>query len=96
VIGHKCHVQATFGACGLLHGGCRLAALTLRRSRLARICKFIGAEFVPGMLHPHQYGSSFDNIGAGRGADRSSLDRWQTSISPFTVCMIDFLHPFAI
>jgi hypothetical protein len=62
---------------------------------LRRICEFIGTDFVPGMLSPHQYGSSFDNIGAGKGIDSSSLDRWKTSIQPITAKAIDFLHPTA-
>ena len=64
-------------------------------TELRRICDFIGTDFVPGMLSPHQYGSSFESIGAGKGVDRSSLDRWQTSLQPITVKAIDLLHPAA-
>ena len=64
-------------------------------SELRRICKFIGTDFVPGMLNPHQYGSSFESIGAGKGVDRSSLDRWQSSVKPITAKTIDVLHPVA-
>jgi hypothetical protein len=59
---------------------------------LRRICKFIDTEFVPGMLSPHQYGSSFDTIGSGTGVDRSSLERWRTTISPFASRIIDIAH----
>jgi hypothetical protein len=62
---------------------------------LRRICDFVGAKFIPGMLNPHQYGSSFERIGAGKGVDQSSLDRWQKSVRPITARTIDFLHPFA-
>jgi hypothetical protein len=62
---------------------------------LRRICDFIGAEFDPAMLNPHQYGSSFDRIGAGKGVDRSSLERWRTTVRPITARTIDILHPFA-
>jgi hypothetical protein len=62
---------------------------------LRRICDFLGAEFLPTMLTPHQYGSSFDSIGAGKGVDRSSLERWKTSLNPLTAGAIDLMHPFA-
>lgn len=64
-------------------------------SELRRICDFVGAKFIPAMLNPHQYGSSFDRIGAGKGVDRSSLERWRTSVRPITAKAIDILHPFA-
>jgi hypothetical protein len=64
-------------------------------SELRRVCDFIGAKFIPAMLNPHQYGSSFDEIGAGKGVDKSSLDRWQNSVWPITARTIDFLHPIA-
>jgi hypothetical protein len=64
-------------------------------SELRRICNFVGAKFIPAMLHPHQYGSSFDRIGAGKGVDSSSLERWRTSVRPITAKAIDILHPFA-
>jgi hypothetical protein len=47
------------------------------------------------MLNPHQYGSSFERIGSGKGVDRSSLDRWKASIQPITARTIDLLHPAA-
>ena len=50
---------------------------------LRRICDFLNVDFVQGMLDQHQYGSSFDTIGAGRGVSSSSLDRWQKTISPW-------------
>lgn len=64
-------------------------------SELRRICGLIDVEFLPAMLHPHQYGSSFDQIGVGKGVDRSSLDQWRTSLKPVTARTIDLLHPFA-
>ncbi len=62
---------------------------------LRRICEFVGTEFISDMLDPNQYGSSFDRIGAGRGVDKSSLERWRTSIHPLTSKSIDILHPSA-
>lgn len=64
-------------------------------TELRRLCEFVGVEFVPAMLSPHQYGSSFDSIGSGKGVDRSSLDRWRTTILPLTAKAIDILHPLA-
>lgn len=64
-------------------------------AELRRICDFVGAKFIPEMLNPHQYGSSFDRIGAGKGIDASSLERWRTSVLPITARTIDILHPFA-
>lgn len=62
---------------------------------LKDLCAFLGVEFMPEMLRPHQYGSSFEKIGSGTGIDRSSLDRWKTSLRPFTIKAIDLLHPKA-
>lgn len=62
---------------------------------LKRLCQFLDVEFLPEMLNPHQYGSSFDRIGGGRGVDASSLDRWKTTLHPVTSQLIDLLHPFA-
>lgn len=61
-------------------------------AELRRICKFAEVEFVWEMLQPHQYGSSFDTIGSRKGVDRSSLERWRTSISPITAWLIEFVH----
>ena len=62
---------------------------------LRRICEFLNTEFVPEMLSPNQYGSSFGSIGNRRGVDKSSLERWRTSIHPLTSKAIDLLHPRA-
>ena len=59
---------------------------------LRRICDFVSVDFVPEMLNPHQYGSSFEHIGSGTGIDPSSLDRWRTSINPLTARSIDLMH----
>jgi hypothetical protein len=64
-------------------------------AELRRICEFLGTEFLPAMLNPHQYGSSFDIIGAGTGVNHSSLERWRTTVRPFTAKTLDLLHPSA-
>lgn len=61
-------------------------------AELREICEFLGVAFVPGMLDPPQYGSSFDTIGARRGVDSSSLERWRTAIWPSTAYLIDLCH----
>lgn len=65
------------------------------RQEMIRICDFVGTDFVEQMLNPNQYGSSFDSIGGRRGVDKSSLERWRTSIHPLTATAIDILHPSA-
>ncbi len=57
---------------------------------LQAICEFLEVPFLSAMTKPHQYGSSFDTIGGSkRGVDASSLERWRTSISPWTARLID-------
>jgi hypothetical protein len=49
------------------------------------------------MLKPRQFGSSFGDIGhENKGIERSSVDRWRTSISRPTAKIIDILHPRAL
>jgi hypothetical protein len=65
-------------------------------SEIRQICDFLEIDFQQEMLKPRQFGSSFDGIGKNNeGIERSSLDRWRTSISWFTAKMIDILHPRA-
>ena len=59
---------------------------------LRQICEYLDVDFVNRMLDPHQYGSSFDIIGSGHGVSSSSLDRWRTSISPWTARFMDIAH----
>jgi hypothetical protein len=63
---------------------------------LKDLCAFVGVDFLPEMLRPHQYGSSFDKIGSESGIDQTSLNRWQTSLRPATIKAIDLLHPRAV
>jgi hypothetical protein len=57
------------------------------------LCDFVETEFRSDMLRPKQFGSSFDGIGRDRnGIERSSLDRWRSSISPITAAIIDVVH----
>jgi len=57
------------------------------------LCEFLQIEFQPEMLSPHQFGSSFERIGQGRqGIERSSIDRWRSSISPLTANVIESCH----
>lgn len=64
-------------------------------AELKSICEFLDVNFVPEMLAPPQYGSSFDTIGGRRGVDKSSLERWRTTIWPVTAQLIDLFHPSA-
>jgi hypothetical protein len=59
---------------------------------LRQLCEFLEIPFLDAMLNPHQYGSSFDKIGASKGVDKSSLERWKKSISPWTARLIDVLQ----
>lgn len=61
-------------------------------SEIRQLCEFLGVPFVEGMLNPHQYGSSFDKIGAASGVDSSSLERWRKTISPWTAWSIDVMQ----
>ena len=62
-------------------------------SIIRQLCDFLEIDFQTEMLSPKQFGSSFDNIGQDRqGIDRSSLERWRSSISPFTSKTIDICH----
>jgi len=64
---------------------------------IRQLCNFLEIEFQPEMLSPKQFGSSFDSIGRNRqGIERSSLERWRTSISPITARTIDICHRRAI
>ena len=65
------------------------------QAQVKKICQFLEIQFEAGMVEPHQYGSSFDDIGGGKGVELSSLEKWRTKISPFTATLIDWLHPFA-
>lgn len=56
---------------------------------IGAICDFLDVQFLPAMLNPHQYGSSFDTIGKSTGVDRSSLERWRKTIWPLTARIID-------
>jgi len=65
-------------------------------SELRRVCRFLDVPFVEGMLTPHQYGSSFDTIGKGSGVDKSSLERWRSTLSPRTARLMDALQRSAM
>lgn len=60
--------------------------------QLRKLCRFLDVAFSPDMLSPKQYGSSFDSIGGDEGIDRSSLERWRTTLSPLTGSAMDALH----
>ena len=56
------------------------------------ICRFLEIDFVPDMLLPKQYGSSFSAIGGKSGIEASSLERWRQVISPVTGVLMDGFH----
>jgi hypothetical protein len=63
--------------------------------QIRQLCQFLNVEFVPAMLAPKQYGSSFGKIGKNRGVDRSSLTAWRKLVHPVTANILRGLHPIA-
>ena len=64
---------------------------------IKQICDFLDIDFVPEMLEPKRFGSSYDKHGKiSRGIVKGSLDRWRTSISPSAAKIIDVVHNRAI
>ena len=62
-------------------------------SNIRQLCNFLEIEFQPEMLRPKQFGSSFDSMGRNhQGIERSSLERWRSSISPAVAKIIDNCH----
>ena len=60
---------------------------------IRQLCDFLEIEFQQDMLKPEQFGSSFDSIGNhNQGIERSSLERWRTTISRPAAKTIDLLH----
>jgi len=60
---------------------------------IRQLCEFLEIDFQPEMLKPRQFGSSFRSIGNNKqGIERSSLERWRTSISRLAAKIIDLLH----
>jgi len=60
---------------------------------IRQLCEFLEIDFQPDMLKPRQFGSSFRSIGNNKqGIERSSLERWRTSISRLAAKIIDLLH----
>ena len=64
-------------------------------TELRKLTTFLNVKYLDEMLQQHQYGSSFDSIGSGRGVSKSSLDRWKQSISPGTQRFMDIVHKSA-
>lgn len=62
-------------------------------SEVREICEFLEIEFLPEMLKPKRYGSSFEEPGiVGKGIEQASLDRWKSRIHPLTAKFIDSAH----
>ena len=62
-------------------------------AEISSICDFLQIEYLPDMLMPKRYGSSYENPGVvGKGIETSSLQRWQSSIHPATAKIIDLTH----
>ena len=66
--------------------------VTAPEEEVRGICEYLGVEYMPEMLEPKQYGSSFDSIGGGNGVDDSSLERWRAAMSPVTAAFFDISH----
>lgn len=63
--------------------------------QVRELCDFLGVDFMPAMLTPNQYGSSFGTIRGNHGIDASSLDAWRSRIHPLTTASLRGLHPVA-
>jgi hypothetical protein len=64
---------------------------------IRQICEFLEIEFVEEMLQPQRFGSSYKSADQiNQGIDKSSLERWRSSISGFTAGVMDLLHPRAM
>lgn len=64
---------------------------------IRRICDFLEIEFVDGMLQPQRFGSSYKSPEQiNKGIDKSSLEKWRSSISGLTAGVMDLLHPRAM
>ena len=62
-------------------------------SEIREVCEFLKIDFLPNMLTPKRYGSSYEKPGViGKGIETSSLERWQSSIHPLTARFIDIAH----
>lgn len=64
------------------------------RRQLEGLCEFLDVEFLPEMLEPRQYGSSFESAGR-RGVNRASLDAWRHRASRVATGAIWYMHPRA-
>ncbi len=75
----------------------RYEDLVLEPEKNIRIlCNFIGVDFCDAMLQAQQFGSSFDDFkGGDHGIQKSSMDRWRSELSGFSIRAIDALHPRA-
>lgn len=59
---------------------------------IRELCSFLDVQFVPQMLEPYQYGSSFESIKGRRGISPESLNSWRSRISPLTAAAIRVLQ----
>lgn len=60
---------------------------------IQNICDFLEIDYMPGMLAPKRYGSSYEKPGVvGEGIETGSLERWRSSIHPLTAKTIDITH----
>jgi hypothetical protein len=67
--------------------------VTEPETQIRQLCDFVGIGFQENMLKPRQFGSSFGDIGhENKGIERSSVDRWRTSISRPTAKIMDLMH----
>ena len=62
------------------------------RAAIEGLCRFLDVNFIPDMLMPNQYGSSFSEIGHARGIESSSLDKWRSQLSAVENRLFDLLH----
>ena len=62
------------------------------RRQIEELCEFLGVRFEDEMLHPKQYGSSFNNRSGNKGVDTSSLRRYEKTISGPAQQFMDIVH----
>lgn len=66
-------------------------------AEIRKICEFLGITYLPEMLAPKRYGSSYDKPGiVGEGIEQASLERWRSSIHPMTAKFVDVAHKKAM
>lgn len=57
-------------------------------ANIKKLCDFLGIEFKARMLFPPIVDSSYGEVSAKKGFDRTRIDKWKHSISPLSAYLI--------